>query len=89
MAGSGGSLHRLEKDKDVEEAEAKADEAKARLIALTSRGRELGCGVMVTRYWKQGSIEYKKVLQIQGIDLEIYRGKSREEIRLTVSKEVA
>lgn len=73
----------------VEEAQAKADEAKARLIALASHSRESGSGVVVTRYWKQGSIDYKKVPEIQGVDLEAYRGKSREEVRVTISKEGA
>lgn len=67
-----------------DEAAAKAEEAKAKLISLTSHSRESGFGVSVTRYWKQGNIDYKKVPELQGVDLELYRGKMREEVRVTL-----
>ena len=38
----------------------------------------------VTRYWKAGNVDYKKVVELQGVDLERYRGKAREEVRVTV-----
>jgi hypothetical protein len=67
-----------------DEAQAKADEAKAKLIALTVHSRESGYGVSVTKYWKQGNVDYKKVAHLQGVDLELYRGKMREEVRVTL-----
>lgn len=70
----------------VDEAQAKADAAKARLVEMASHCRETGCGVSVTRYWKVGNVDYKKVPELQGVDLEPYRGKSREEVRVTVEK---
>lgn len=68
----------------VDEAQSKADAAKTKLVGLTSHCRESGFGVSVTRYWKQGNIDYKKVPELQGIDLEQYRGRAREEVRLTI-----
>ena len=68
----------------IDEAQAKADSAKARLVVLTSHSRESGYGVVVTRYWKVGNVDYKKVPELQGVDLEQYRGKMREEVRVTV-----
>ena len=68
-----------------DEAQTKADEAKAKLISLTSHSRESGFGVSVTRFWKQGNVDYKKVPVLQGVDLELYRGKMREEVRVTTS----
>jgi predicted phage-related endonuclease len=68
-----------------DEVQAKADEAKAKLIALTSHNRETGYGVSVTRFWKQGNVDYKKVPELVGVDLDAYRGKMREEIRVTIS----
>lgn len=65
-----------------DEAQAKADEAKAKLISLTSHTRESGFGVSVTRFWKQGNVDYKKVPALQGVDLDNYRGKMREEVRV-------
>jgi putative phage-type endonuclease len=60
------------------------EDAKGRLIALTSHSSEAGRGVTVTRYWKLGSIDYKKVPELAGIDLEQYRGCEREETRVAV-----
>lgn len=67
-----------------DEAQVKADEAKAKLISLTAHSRESGFGVSVTRYWKQGNVEYKKVPELQGVNLDVYRGKMREEVRISV-----
>lgn len=36
--------------------------------------------VYVTRFWKAGSVNYKKVVELQGVDLERYRSKGREEV---------
>ena len=67
-----------------DEAQAKADEAKARLVAMTAHSRESGFGVSVTRYWKVGNVDYKKIPTLVGMDLDVYRGKMREEVRVTV-----
>jgi putative phage-type endonuclease len=69
----------------VDEAQAKADAAKAKLVELATHSRESGAGVSVTRYWKLGNVDYKKVPELAGVDLERYRGKAREEVRVTVS----
>lgn len=68
-----------------DEAQAKADEAKAKLIALTAHSRESGYGVSVTRFWKVGNVDYKKVPALHGVDLDVYRGKMREEVRVSVT----
>ncbi len=39
-----------------------------------------------SRHWKQGNVEYKRIPELQGVDLELYRGKAREEVRVTVEK---
>lgn len=71
----------------AEEAANRADEAKAKLISLAVHNRESGSGVIVTRYFKQGSIDYKKVPELGAVDLEQYRGKAKEEVRVTVVKQ--
>jgi putative phage-type endonuclease len=53
------------------------------LIALAQHPREQGAGVAVTRFWKAGNVDYKRVPALKGVDLDAYRGKSREEIRVT------
>lgn len=63
-------------------ADAELTNAKEALVALAQRARECGAGVSVTRFWKQGSVAYAKVPELQGLDLDKYRGKAREEVRV-------
>lgn len=37
------------------------------------------------QFWKTGNVDYKKVPQLKGVDLDAYRGKAREEIRVSVN----
>lgn len=62
------------------------DEAKAALAGLAVHPSEAGFGVTVTRFWKQGTVDYKKVPELQGINLEAYRSVGRSEIRVSISK---
>ena len=61
------------------------DRAKEALVALARHPREQGAGVSVSRYWKGGTVDYRKVAELKGVDLEQYRGKGREEVRVTVA----
>jgi putative phage-type endonuclease len=69
-----------------DELSASLDEAKGQLIAQASHAKEQGGGVSVARYWKMGAIDYRKVPELAGVDLEQYRGSEREETRITVLK---
>ena len=40
-----------------------------------------GAGASFTRFWKAGSVDCKKLVELRGVDLEQYRGKGREEVR--------
>jgi putative phage-type endonuclease len=60
------------------------DAARIALVALAQHPREQGAGVSVTRFWKAGNVDYKKVPQLKGVDLDAYRGKSREEVRVSL-----
>ena len=66
-------------------ADEALEAAKQALIALAKHPREQGAGVTVTRFWKAGSIDYKKVPLLEGVDLTAFRGKSREEVRITAT----
>lgn len=70
----------------AEEAAAELETLRGRLVALSSHVSETGFGVTVTRYFRQGSVEYKKVPALKGVDLNAYRGAGREEVRVTVGK---
>ena len=62
------------------------DEAKARLIGIADHAKEQGGGVSVTRMWKRGGVEYKRVPELVGVDLEQYRGAAREEVRVLIER---
>jgi hypothetical protein len=64
---------------------AAMDETKAALVALTSTRSECGCGVSITQFWKRGSVDYKKVPALKGVDLEPYRGAPRLETGVVIS----
>ena len=71
-----------------QEAEAAADGlnlARTALVALVVHPREQGAGVAVTRYWKAGNVDYKRVPALKGVDLDKYCGKSREEVRISMT----
>jgi putative phage-type endonuclease len=70
----------------ADEATAELEKAKERLVELASHVSESGFGVSVTRYFKQGNVDYKKVKELKGVDLNAYRGAGREEVRVTVAK---
>jgi len=67
-----------------DELSAKVDAAKAQLTGLASHAKEQGGRVSVTRLWKRGNIDYKRVPQLNGLNLEPYRGSSRQETRVVV-----
>ena len=56
------------------------------MVGLAKHSSEPGFGVSVTRYWKVDSVDYKRVPELQGIDLDAYRRKGRMEIRVTIGK---
>ena len=68
-----------------DELGTRLEEAKSALVGLTSRAKEKGSGLSITRLWKRGNIDYKRVTALIGPDLEQYRGEPREETRVIVS----
>ena len=76
----------LDLKRQAELLTALVDEAKEKLVGLASHPSESGAGVTVTRFWKQGSVDYKKVPELKGVDLNLYRGAGREEVRVIVGK---
>ena len=61
------------------------EQAKAHLSALASHPKEQDGGVAVTKFWRRGNIDYKRVPELAGVDLEPYRGGGREEVRITAA----
>lgn len=69
---------------EAESVAGRLEESEVRLVGLAQHPNETGSGVTVTRFWKQGSVDYKKVSELAGVDLERYRGKPREEVRVSL-----
>lgn len=69
----------------ADEAAERLEAARQGLIVLARHPKEAGSGVTVARYLKAGTVDYKRVPQLQGVDLEAYRGKAREEVRVSVN----
>ena len=67
-----------------DELSATVEEAKAKLLELASHPKEQGGEVCVTRYWKRGSVDYKRVPELAHVDVERFRGPSREEVRVAL-----
>jgi predicted phage-related endonuclease len=65
-------------------ATQRLDAARERLVGLAQHPSEVGAGVSVTRFWKTGSVNYKAVPQLRGVDLEPYRSAGRFETRVSV-----
>lgn len=81
-----GALAFSEAKQAADVADAAVAKARDELLALAVHPREQGSGVSVTRYWKAGNVDYKRVPALQGLDLGLYRGKSREEVRVAISQ---
>jgi putative phage-type endonuclease len=69
----------------TDQARRALEEAKERLVALTSHTRESGGGLVVTRFCRAGAIDYSKVAELAGIDLEPYRAAPKEEVRVALT----
>jgi predicted phage-related endonuclease len=68
----------------ADSADAALALARESLVALAQHPKECGAGVSVTRFWKQGNVAYAKVPALLGLDLSAYRGKAREEVRVSL-----
>jgi len=70
------------------QADAAAEQlaaAREALVGLAEHPSESGAGVQVTRYWKAGSVEYKRIPELTCVDLEQYRSAPRVETRVVVT----
>lgn len=72
------SLKALEEQYSALEDAIKSDYANDRRVR--------GGAVQIVRYTQRGSIQYAKIPQLKGLDLEKYRAASSERVRITVKK---
>ncbi len=76
----------VEAKRKAEEAAESLDRARERLVGLASHASESGHGVTVTRFWKQGNVEYKRIPALKTVQLDDYRAAGRVEVRVSVAK---
>jgi putative phage-type endonuclease len=76
----------LQAKQEADKVAESLDKARERLVALATHASQTGDGVTVTRYFKAGNVDYKRVPELRNIDLTQYRGHGREEVRVTVVK---
>lgn len=58
---------------DKKAAETKLAKAKKRLIALADGEEITGAGVKLTNAYRNGSVDYKKIPELKGVDLNAFR----------------
>ena len=76
----------LRAKQEADKAAEAVETARERLLGLATHASQSGEGVTVTRFWKQGSVDYKKVPELKGVELDRYRKAGSVEVRVTVVK---
>lgn len=72
---------------EIDERAGRFDAVREALVKLMNgRARVEGGGLSATRYMVKGAVDYGKVPELMGVDLNPYRKKTREQVRLTVAK---
>lgn len=72
--------------RQADAADELLETARKTLVALSRHPRSSGAGVSVVRLWKPGVVDYKRVPELRGVNLDRYRGEGRYETRLTVTR---
>ena len=83
-----GSLARLERElidciQNRKEAEQREEAIRAKILSQVSTNVETD-RMKITKYTTPGRIDYSKVPQLEGVDLETYRGESKECWKITI-----
>ena len=74
-----------EAKREAETAADRVEAARITLLALAIHPKGHGAGVAVTRFWKAGSVAYKNIPELKGVDFEAYWGEARAEVRTSMS----
>lgn len=69
---------------EKKEAERMLDEIKEEMIELSTHDSQESNDVRLTRYVARGSVQYAKIPELKGIDLDQYRGEPKEIWKITI-----
>jgi putative phage-type endonuclease len=67
-----------------DELSIRLEEAKKTLVQLAGHAREVGGGIAVTKCWRRDCVDYERIPELAGVDLDAYRGPRHSEFRVTV-----
>ncbi len=71
----------------IAEWSGRKDAAREVLIGMLGEAtRARGGGVALTKYVRKGNVEYRRVPQLKGVDLDPYRGAATEAVRVTLTE---
>jgi putative phage-type endonuclease len=68
---------------ELEVLENEKEEVRKRLIALCNGQNSTGGGIKVSKCTRKGNVDYSKVPELNGIDLELYRKKTTQYWRIS------
>jgi putative phage-type endonuclease len=68
---------------NLEIVQRRYDEARQDLIRMSGEESCEGAGVVVTKFFSKGSVDYSSIPELNGVDLEKYRKPGRESWRVT------
>lgn len=76
------------KIRELKDAEKGVEEARNALLALADKGmrRTRGAGVVLQRSEVRGNVDYARIPELKGVDLDQYRKPSTERVTLTEEK---
>jgi hypothetical protein len=69
----------------LERATQEEQYARAELEKLATARRTYGCGTEVLRSFRRGSVDYSRIPELRGVDLEPYRRKPVEVVRINLA----
>jgi putative phage-type endonuclease len=71
--------------KELESLDQEKEEIRKQLIALCNGQSSMGDGIKVAKCLRKGNVDYSKIPELQGLDLDVYRKKSSEYWRVMVN----
>lgn len=73
----------IDTKRTMESLQEKEEALRRQIIHMSNRGNVKGCGIKVAKTIRRGSIDYRSVPEIQGMDLESYRKRDQEVWKIT------
>lgn len=78
------ALHFIEIKDQMDKLSKLEKEVREKLIDLCEDEKSMGSGIKIQKRSRKGSVQYKNIPELEGIDLDIYRGKPIENWTITL-----